>query len=376
MSGKSTDLALVMSGGGARAAYQVGFLQYIAHQYPEFRPSIITGVSAGAINAVYLASHTGGFREKIDDLAQLWATLTTDQIFRVDVYTIAKNVTRWGVRVLSGRASSAIHVRSLLDARPLRAFLDRVLGMVDGRLPGIEENLNSGAIKAIAVTGSSYYTGQSVTWVQGREIKGWERQDRKSVLCRLDVRHVLASASLPFFFSAEFVDDDWYGDGGILLTSPLAPAVHLGADRILVIATRADDYDPRGSALLYPPPAQVAGALYNAIFLDAFDADVMRLQRINQLIRDLPKDKRGELRNVDLLLFRPSHDLGSIANRFEPALPPAFRFMTRGLGTHEASHNDLLSILMFQPDYLKALLDQGYADAQARAEEIAKLLSA
>ena len=169
----------------------------------------------------------------------------------------------------------------------------------------------------------------------------------------------------------------WFGDGGIRLTAPLSPAVHLGADRILAISTRhpkrreeADMPTVDG----YPPPAQVAGSLLNAIFLDQFDGDALRLERINHLISDLSEEQRRGLRPVKLLVLRPSRDLGKLANQFETALPHAFRFLTRGLGTRETRSNDLLSLVMFQPDYLNHLLALGEADARARKDEIAALL--
>ena len=172
-------------------------------------------------------------------MAAIWAGLTPEQIFRVDPYSIARSVLAWGLRVLMGKASRAISVRSLLDSSPLHALLERVLRPVEGRLLGIEHNLSSGNLKALAITASNYYTAQSVTWVQGKEIVGWERAHRVSVLCPITLNHVLASASLPFFFQAECIDGHWYGDGGMLLTAPLSPAIHLGASRILAISTHA-----------------------------------------------------------------------------------------------------------------------------------------
>ena len=182
------------------------------------------------------------------------------------------------------------------------------------------------------------------------------------------------------FFPAVRIDKHWYGDGGILLTSPLSPAVQLGADRILAISTRSNR-NSEGVVLLaeegedYLPPAQVIGALVDALFLDVFDNDALRLERINALVDCLPEDKRSGLRHIDLLVLRPSQDLGKLANEYAAELPNTFRFMTRGLGTQETRSNDLLSLLMFQPDYLQRMLDLGYADAKAREAEIAAFLA-
>ena len=367
-------LALAVSGGGARAAYQVGFLRWLAEHYPDLEMPILTGVSAGAINAAHLANHQGTFREKVKDLAALWETLTLDRVFRVDAGSIAGHVARWGVRLLMGKASHVMETRSLVDASPLQALLEQVLKPVSGMLAGIHKNLLEGRLRAVAITTSNYSTGQSVTWVQGTNLVPWTRAHRRAIPCTLSLDHVLASASLPLFFPAVNIGGCWYGDGGIRMTAPLSPAVHLGADRILAISTK---YAPSSEEAdcqninAYPPPVQVLGALYNALFLDVFDYDALRIERINSLVKQVPLDKRGGLRCVDLLLLRPSCDLGKLANAYELELPSAFRFMTRGLGTQETRSNDILSVLMFQPDYLRRLLELGYTDAGARREEIA-----
>ncbi|MGH8478916.1 MAG: patatin-like phospholipase family protein [Gammaproteobacteria bacterium] len=367
-------LALAVSGGGAKAAYQVGFLRWLAEHYPDLEIPILTGVSAGAINTAYLANHRGGFREKVKDLAAVWETLTIDRVFRVDAGSIAAHVGRWSVRLLMGKASHIVETRSLVDASPLQALLEQVLRPVSGALAGIQTNLLQGRLHAVAITTSNYSTGQSITWVQGINLVPWTRAHRKAIPCTLCVDHILASASLPLFFPAVNIGGCWYGDGGIRMTAPLSPAVHLGADRILAISTKYAPSGEEGDCPTidgYPPPVQVVGALYNALFLDVFDYDALRIERINSLVKHVPLDKRGGLRCVELLLLRPSRDLGKLANAYEPDLPSAFRFMTRGLGTQETRSNDILSVLLFQPDYVRRLLDLGYADAEARREEIA-----
>ncbi len=371
------ELALVLSGGGARAAYQAGFLRYLARQDPDLAPAILTGVSAGAINAAYLAAHEGQFLEKVQHLCDLWTGLRIEDVFDADASSLALSTLRWALRLVSGGSHSAPITKSLVDTDPLRRLLRRVLNADDGILSGIDRNLARGALKAVALTASSYTTGQSITWVQGRELTTWERAQRKSLHGRLTVEHVLASSSLPLFFPAIKIDDAWYGDGGIRLTAPLSPAVHLGADRILAISTRYKRTEVEADRPLidgYPPPAQVAGLMLNAIFLDLFDGDAQRLDRINHLVDQLTPEQSAPLRHVDLLVLRPSEDLGRVANQFETRLPPALRFMTRGLGTRETRSNDLLSLIMFQEDYLEHLLALGERDAEARSDEIAAFL--
>ena len=231
------QLALVMSGGGARAAYQVGMLRWLARRHPDLHVPILTGVSAGAINAAFLASHPDDFRTRVQELADLWSHLTAEEVFRVDSLSLAHNVLRLGLKLASGGAMVAPRTHAAVDTKPLWRLLERALeGQGDG-LPGIEANLRRGALKAVAITTSSYTTGQSITWVQGCGIPQWERAHRRSIDTKLGVRHVMASAALPIFFPAIEIDGHWFGDGGIRLTAPLSPAVHLGADRILATSS-------------------------------------------------------------------------------------------------------------------------------------------
>jgi NTE family protein len=376
----ASDLALMLSGGGARAAYQVGVLRVLARQLPDVVPGILTGVSAGGINAAYLAAHPEPFAEKLDMLAEVWSNIRIDDVFRVDLRDLAARTLRWGGRLLSGGQHPLPPARSMVDTVPLRELLGRLL-QDDGRgIPGIARNIEAGWLRAVALTASSYTTGQTLTWVQACEdcgIETWERPQRKSEAGVLRVDHVLASSALPFFFPAVEVDGAWYGDGGIRLTTPLSPAVHLGARRILAVTTRyarTREEADRPTINGYPPPAQVAGALYNAIFLDQLDGDAFQLQQINRLIARLPETQRDGLRHIDLLLLRPSVDLGRLANAYEPELPRAFRFLTRGLGTRETRSNDMLSLVMFQSDYVRRLVELGEADALARMEKIRAFL--
>ncbi len=373
------DVALVFSGGGARAAYQVGFLRVLARKFPGVVPEIVTGVSAGGINAAYLAARDEPFDRKVENLADVWMGIRIDDVFRVDLRDLTSRTLRWGGRLMSGGKAPLPPAKSLVDTTPLRELLTRVLG--GEVLDGIPRNFQAGWLRSVALTASSYTTGQSITWVQSCDrcgINTWERPQRKSLACSLSVDHVMASAALPFFFPAIEVDGAWYGDGGIRLTAPLSPAVHLGARRIIAVSTRyarTREEADRPAVLGYPPPAQVAGVLYNAIFLDQLDTDALHMQQINKLIGRLPNAQHDGLRHIDLLVLRPSEDLGRLANAHEPQLPRAFRFLTRGLGTRETRSNDMLSLMMFQSDYVKRLIDMGEADAMARIDDIRRFLA-
>ena len=371
------DLGLVLTGGGARAAYQVGVLKYLSSQFPELKVPIVTGVSAGAINAAHLANHHGTFRQAGLELAGLWSQLTVDDVFRTDFKSLYRQLLRWSRQLVSGGAGGSIRVRGLVDTGPLRAFLSEALHAVRSELTGIRYNLEQGRLKAIALSTSNYSTGQSITWIQGNGIRQWERPYRRSRMATLTVEHVMASSALPLMFPAVQIGSDWYGDGGIRLTAPLSPALHLGADRILAISTRhprsfAEANEPTVSG--YPPPAQIAGVLMNSVFLDLLDQDAHRLRTINELLEHLPPEHRRGMREVRLVTMRPSVDLGKLANKYEPELPKAFRFMTRGLGTKETESPDFLSLVMFQPNYLQELISVGEADAEARLDELTALL--
>ena len=214
-------------------------------------------------------------------------------------------------------------------------------------------------------------------WVQGSDIPGWERPNRRSRKTAITVEHIMASAALPLFFPAIRLDDGWYGDGGIRMVTPCSPAIHLGARRILAVSNRYQGRMQEAARPLirgYPPPAQIAGQLIQAMFLDDLDRDGLNLRRLNQLLETLPLERRLGLRPIELVVIRPSQDFGRLAGEFEPRLPWLFRHLTRSLGSRETASPDLLSLLMFQPDYIARLMEIGEADGEAGADQIDELL--
>ncbi|MBT8402661.1 MAG: patatin-like phospholipase family protein, partial [Gemmatimonadetes bacterium] len=350
----------------------------VARRYPNLEIPYVTGVSAGGINAAHVAAHHGSFKQAIEELTRLWGDLSMEHVFRTDSVSLGRQVFGTLRGLASGGHVDADRLRGLVDTAPLREFLREALHTVDGEITGIAYNLARGRLKAAALSTSSYSTGQSVTWVQGENIQEWERPVRRSRNTVLTVDHVMASAALPLFFPAIQLPGGWYGDGGIRLTAPLSPALHLGARRILAISTR---YAPsleeadRPAIQGYPPPAQIIGVLMNAVFLDLMDQDAMRLERLNGLLEQLEPEERMGLRPVKLMVLRPSIDLGRLAGQYEPRLPRVFRFLTRGLGTRATESPDFLSLILFQPDYLNALIETGERDAEMRAGEIEAFLS-
>ena len=371
------DLALVLSGGGARGAYQTGVLRCLARHFPGLRFPIVTGVSAGAINAAFIAAHPGSLAEATAELCEIWSGLRDEDIFRVDAASLAGHFTRWAAHLASGSFGLAPEVRGLVDSQPLYATIQRAAPTVDGEIIGIQRNLEQGRLKAFALTGLNYTTGQTVTWIQARDFPEWHQPRHRSQSARITVDHVMASSALPLFFPAVRLGDAWYGDGGVRLSTPLVPALRLGARRILAISP---NYEPsceeaeRRKTEGYPPPIQVLNHLADAIFLDVLDEDVRRLEGLNHLLGKIPPEEWGPLRRIDIRLIRPSQDLGVLANAYEPQLPAGFRYLTRSLGTKETETSDFLSMVMFQEDYLRRLIALGEADTEARIEEMRELV--
>ncbi len=376
----ASKLALVLTGGGARAAYQVGLLRCMARHMPDLQVPIITGVSAGAINAAFLASHPGSLKDAAHDLCKVWEGIEFEHVFQVGVGPLLLRGLRWVTRLVSGGSQMTPAPRGLVDTEPLHELLERTLETgPDGEIVGIQRNLDAGHLEAVALVTLRYSTGQTVTWCQANEVTDWRRARRRSRQCRLNIDHVMASSALPLFFPAAKLGEDWYGDGGIRHSAPLSPALHLGADRVLAVSTRyhrsqAEADQPVVSG--YPPPAQIVGNLMNSVFLDVLDRDILRLHRLDALVRRLPAAEREGMRPLKIMLLRPSVDLGKLSANYEVRLPKGFRWLTRSLGTRQTKSPDFLAMLMFQPDYLRQLIDIGERDAEARLDEIARLVSA
>lgn len=372
----SEPLALVLSGGGARAAYQVGVLRAIAEHAPHLELPIITGVSAGAINAAYLAAHPGPFRLAVEGLADAWQRLTPDRVYRVRPLELGRAAARTVLRALVTRAEGPPSVRGLMDVEPLRRFLARTVD-----LTGIQRNIGRRRLRALALSTTCYETGETVTFVQGQDdIPMWRRHMRRAVRTTVTLEHVMASSAIPIVFPAVSLGDAFYGDGSVRQTAPLAPAVHLGARRVVAVAMRA--HPPGGPPVLnapldgdYPSTVQVLGLLLHSVFLDSLDADAERLERVNHLLARVPLDQRPEkLQPVDLLMLRPSRDLGAMAREFDLPLPRSVEFAVRLIGGRGVRSADFLSYLMFQPRYTGPVMELGYDDGQRRWHEIEEYL--
>ena len=362
----------MLTGGGARAAYQVGLLKGLARHFPDLRFQIITGVSAGAINAVFLASRQGNLAKKVEQLADFWGELECHHVFRPNYAALLPFRSALGT-LLTRPVGKRPH--GFFNSAPLAALLRRVFNAPQRGVPidGIKQNLAAGEIRALALITLDYSTGQSVRWVQGRGVDVFEGPNRRSSRTQITLEHVMASAALPFVFPAIRIGSRYYGDGCIRLSAPLSAAVHLGARRILAMSSgyqRTPDEASTPVVEGYPPAAQIISQLVNAIFLDVIDEDVLRMQRLNEMILKLPPEERDGLRPIDLFVLRPSRDLGKLASAYEKYLPRSMKFFTRALGSRETESPDFVSLLMFEPHFTRVLIEMGEEDVESRLDEL------
>lgn len=368
-------IALALTGGGARGAYQAGVLAGIADRAgpgPCF--PIVTGVSAGGINAAGLASGRGSFADSTDHLRDAWMSLDVEHVFRAGFGSIGSSLLRWAGKIGSG-GRVPFSVRGLLDTEPLRHYLDSVIDF-----SGISDNIAAGRLRALALSTTGYATGRTVTFVQAAEgTPGWVRARRRSRHDQIGVEHVMASAALPVVFPAVQVGDEYFGDGSIRQSAPLAPAVHLGASRILAISVRyplSEDEREVPQVRGYPPPAQILGMIMHGVFIDALEDDAERLARINRTLSLLPPGTRHPdgLRPIEIQLLRPSRDLGKMSADLVGSLPRALRVLARGLGASSTTTPDFLSYLLFERPYIERLMQLGFDDASAQWDRIESFL--
>jgi NTE family protein len=362
---------LVLTGGGARAAYQVGVLKAVRELLgaPQANPfPIVCGTSAGAVNASSLAAQADDVAGAVDNLVKAWETMRCEHIYRTDVAHIMRSGARWLASMMLLTRRNPI---SLLDNSPLRETIGRLL-----RFERIQANIDAGALYAVCVTASGYTSGQSVSFYQGGAgIEGWERRQRIGAAVTLRVEYLLASAALPFIFPAVKVHREYFGDGSMRQIAPVSPALHLGADRLLIVGTgRQGDDTARARSSVYPSLAQIAGHALNSIFLDTLMVDLERLERINRTLSVVPPEALASgkvaLRPVKVLFLSPSQSIERVAARFLHELPRTVRFILRPTGALSRSGSNLASYLLFEEGFCRALIDLGYQDTMVRGDEV------
>ncbi len=376
MDGSKTGL--ILTGGGARAAYQVGVLKAIAEMLPRRTQNpfpIICGTSAGAFNAVTLAVYAQSFRLGAQYLEKMWKNFTAHDIYRADALGVFNNTVRWLLGlVFTGLGVNKLSHVSLLDSSPLAALLDRAMPSEK-----IQENIDAGALHALSIAASGYGTGQSVNFFQSAQgVQPWQRARRLGVSTFIEAKHILASSAIPFIFPAVKINREYFGDGSMRQIAPISPALHLGAVRVLVIGTgQTDDNQPsRTKVDDYPSLAKIAGHAMDSIFLDSLEVDIERLSRINKTIDLVAMEvrERMNLHHIDVLYISPSQSIEKLAGRYSKQLPLPIRFLLRGVGAMRRSASNLVSYLLFEKDFCRALIDLGYQDAMNRKEEILTFL--
>lgn len=384
--GDQKKTGLVLTGGGARAAYQAGVLQGVssilceAGWHPTQNPyDIICGTSAGAINATALACHADDFAEGLQKILHVWEHITVDQVYRADSLAVLRSGAKWLSLLSFGwllRKWRANPPNSLLDNTPLVTSLNRMLDF-----PRLDAALRHGALHAIAVTASSYTAGQHMTFFQTEaEVEPWIRTQRIAVRSQIGVEHLLASSAIPLIFPATPIycqgRREYFGDGSMRQLAPISPAIHLGADRVLVVgAGRMKEEQPvlPGRAQ-YPSLAQIAGHAMSSIFLDSLAVDIERMNRINLTLSMLTDEQktRTALRPIEMLIIAPSERLDELAIRHTSSLPTSIRMLLSGIGATEVRGAALASYLLFEASYTASLVRLGLKDALARKADVLK----
>ena len=365
--------ALVLPGGGARGAFQVGVLKALAELTPHGQPnpfSVISGTSAGAVISVVLASRAQEFRSAVAELERVWGHFRCHHVYKTDHLTMLKSSLHWMASLVLGGWLVGTP-KSLLNNAPLRELLNRNV-----HFPRIRDAIDEGCLDAIAVTAASYASARSTTFFEAcPELEGWERTRRLGKQLELNLDHLMASIAVPMVFPPVRIGNEYFGDGAMRQATPLSPAVHLGADRILVIGIRDETGEKVPDTPGDPPNfGQIAGYMLDTLFMDGLYSDLERVTRINEMLDTLPDESISvgdtTMRPIDTMLIVPSEDLREIAHKHRAELPFAIRALLRGVGGSSPGENRLLSFLLFEQAYTRELIALGYRDGMKVKDEL------
>ncbi|AZG74057.1 patatin-like phospholipase family protein [Shewanella livingstonensis] len=366
----SVSTALVLGGGGARAAYQIGVLKALVQFYPRNHNvpfDIICGTSAGAINAVSLATHASCFHLAIKKLDWVWRHFETHKVYRASIPQVLRHLGRMAIKGLQDDRVST-DAASLLDNQPLRELLNNLIDF-----KRIDRNIGNNALKAISIDASCYNNSRSYSFYQGNEhIEDWQRARRVGIRSLLNTEHLLASSAIPMVFPSIKLNQAYYGDGSVHQLSPLSSPIHLGANKIFVINLDSPHKQFPIEFEYHPKTATIAGHLLDTIFSDTLNSDLERLQRINDTLSRISATDQEtlNLRHIETLVIKPSQDLSRIAERFYDDMPFAIKTLLKFFGINRQSDSSIVSYLLFQKSYTTTLIDLGYQDAMDRIDEI------
>ncbi len=365
---------LVLTGGGARAAYQVGVLKAISkliYQSHCGNPySIITGTSAGAINATVLASYAQNPSVGIRSLEKVWESFSVDKVFRSDLLGMMKQVGRWGKSMFISDYHRNRQL-SLLNNEPLKVMLNKVI-----HFKNIQKSIDNNCLDALCITASGYTSGQSVSFFQAKkEIGNWKRHRRVGCKSSISVEHLLASSAIPLVFPAVQLNREFFGDGSVRFLAPLSPAIHLGAQKILIVGVDPvkEEVEREKKKLHYPSIADISGHVLDSVFVDSLDGDIERIRRVNRTLDLIPEDIRKretKLKKIETFVISPSKDLSEISGKHFHVLPPVVKFFFRRLGIDDDEGSSILSYLLFESAYTKELIDLGHQDVMNIKREI------
>ncbi len=371
--GIQDDLALVLSGGGSRGAYQAGVIRALSdiqiEKQRSFSPQILTGISAGGINATFLASQSHDWKRGAQRLSALWTRLRFNSVFRTDPFSLGQIGIKWIRDATIGSFVARKYAQSLLETQPLREYLRRGLPY-----HLIQDNINKGHLKAVSVTSFCYTNTHSSTFFMGSDdLEEWQAGPRFGKRAELKIEHLMASAAIPILFPPVQIGRQFFGDGCLRNDSPLSPAINLGANKLIVVGVSQSQLEKKLDHDQFEPSvARIFGMILNDLMLDAVDTDISRLQRINEAISQ-QEERSSRFRHIDVLWLRPQQSIARIAERHFASLPSTIKYLLKGLGSsHEAS--EIASYILFCSGYLRELIETGYKDTMSRKEEVLEFL--